>query len=223
MGRQMVTLRLAILVLATAMGGVDAQSCDSNPCQNGGTCTESSNGKSYTCECSKCWKGQNCDKTVCTRGTCKTATKQSETGGEPGYTCCDVHSCEHGACKPTTGECDCPNGNGYKGDRCDQIVECPSGPPVLHATACGTGKVNNTCSVTCAYGYKDGDAQAPPKSKKTYTCEDQNKKGVWSPSDGDLKCQPVQCDQMPPDAMNRTDPDACTMATYPHSCTFSCS
>ena len=34
--------------------------CDSNPCLNGGTCIDETNGK-YSCACAKGWKGDQCE------------------------------------------------------------------------------------------------------------------------------------------------------------------
>lgn len=35
--------------------------CDSGPCSNGGTCTDSSDGSSFTCSCPLGWLGETCD------------------------------------------------------------------------------------------------------------------------------------------------------------------
>ena len=35
--------------------------CLQNPCQNGGTCTESSAGGGFECRCSIGYKGMNCE------------------------------------------------------------------------------------------------------------------------------------------------------------------
>eukprot|EP01043_Picozoa_sp_COSAG02_P045570 COSAG02_NODE_4182_length_5656_cov_2.473097_7_plen_178_part_01 len=43
--------------------------CESNPCQNGGTC-DGSNGDKYTCKCATGWKGAECDQpTGCDRSS----------------------------------------------------------------------------------------------------------------------------------------------------------
>jgi len=38
----------------------DIDECSSNPCVNGGTCTDQVNG--YTCACTAGWQGADCDK-----------------------------------------------------------------------------------------------------------------------------------------------------------------
>ena len=39
--------------------GPDIDECVSNPCQNGGTCTDALN--SYTCACAPGWAGVHCE------------------------------------------------------------------------------------------------------------------------------------------------------------------
>ena len=39
--------------------GVNTNECSSNPCQNGGTCTDRVNG--FTCQCSSGYTGDTCD------------------------------------------------------------------------------------------------------------------------------------------------------------------
>lgn len=42
------------------MTTVDTNVCQNSPCLNGGTCTTTGNGESYTCSCSTSYSGQNC-------------------------------------------------------------------------------------------------------------------------------------------------------------------
>ena len=42
---------------------VDIDECDSNPCQNGGTCNDGIN--SYTCDCIPGFNGTNCENGNC--------------------------------------------------------------------------------------------------------------------------------------------------------------
>ena len=41
----------------------DINECDSNPCQNGGTCTDGVNG--YTCGCADGYTGTHCETGIC--------------------------------------------------------------------------------------------------------------------------------------------------------------
>lgn len=54
--------------------------CDSNPCKNGGTCTN--NGETFTCKCTKNWYGDTCEKPLCN-----------------GVQCPENASCQSGICK----------------------------------------------------------------------------------------------------------------------------
>lgn len=42
--------------------------CDSNPCKNGGTCTN--NGETFTCDCTGGWTGNTCETKLCGGKTC---------------------------------------------------------------------------------------------------------------------------------------------------------
>lgn len=88
--------------------------CNPNPCQNGGTCNESSltSGSNFVCVCQTGFSGELCEtKDTCAGNTCETHFK------------CLSHPCQNGgSCIETNNEqtpykCEC--GEGYPGSNCE--------------------------------------------------------------------------------------------------------
>jgi hypothetical protein len=130
--------------------------CDGNPCNNGGTCTETNGGNSYVCTCPRPYTGERCESTInpCDPNPCKNTGTCIISGGS--YIChcpsdftdkncstwlnpCASEPCHNGAsCEPTGGkgyQCFCPIG--YYGDNCQNAI-------------CKNGGI---FSCKCPYGY----------------------------------------------------------------------
>ena len=54
-------LFLPVFVLIFVESSASSTACDSNPCQNDGTCEDIGNGN-YACECPGVYGGDNCEK-----------------------------------------------------------------------------------------------------------------------------------------------------------------
>ncbi|XP_046419281.1 protein crumbs isoform X6 [Neodiprion fabricii] len=101
--------------------------CDSNPCQNGGSCAEDSRGN-YSCTCIPGFTGTLCDSQL-------------------GVSLCERNPCENdGTCyNVADGEYKCECSSGWTGKNCEiNINECASNP-CKHGGTC-TDSINNyTC------------------------------------------------------------------------------
>ncbi|XP_037950728.1 protein crumbs isoform X2 [Teleopsis dalmanni] len=142
--------------------------CASQPCRNGGICTDLGNG-GFECKCPAGWTGQTCIKDVdecllhpniCGNGICKNEEGSYKCYCTPGFTgihCdsdvdeCLSHPCQNGAtCHNKINAYECVCKPGYKGQNCDiDIDECASNPCSVGSTCIDL--VNNfTC--TCIPG-----------------------------------------------------------------------
>ena len=119
----------------------DIDECSSNPCRNGGVCTDLIN--SFRCTCPIGFAGERCEKVVndcgydnpCLNGgTCQSNGYNSYVCdcriGFSGHRCenaqCNLNSCVHGDCVNAY-QCRCHPG--YAGYLCDRPVnECSSNP-----------------------------------------------------------------------------------------------
>ncbi|KAI0217207.1 hypothetical protein LSAT2_030911 [Lamellibrachia satsuma] len=108
----------------------DINECGSNPCRNGGTCTDALN--KYSCTCHNGYEGTNCD------------TNTDECGSNP---------CQHGGtCSDRVNYYACTCNTGSEGSNCEtDINECGSNP-------CRNGGICtdalNKYSCTCDNGYE---------------------------------------------------------------------
>ncbi|HVV82388.1 MAG TPA: DNRLRE domain-containing protein [Kofleriaceae bacterium] len=145
---------------------VNANDCASNPCQNGGTCTDGAN--SYTCSCPAGFTGANCQTNIddcaanpCENGgTCQDGVDSYTCACAPGFTgtnCdtniddCAVNACVHGACQDAVDGYTCACEPGYSGDFCNvDINECATHPCGDHGM-CADLVDAYTC--TCDGGY----------------------------------------------------------------------
>ncbi|XP_046739798.1 protein crumbs-like isoform X2 [Diprion similis] len=101
--------------------------CDSNPCQNGGSCTEDSRGN-YSCTCIPGFTGTLCDSQL-------------------GVSLCERNPCENdGTCyNVADGEYKCECSSGWTGKNCEiNINECASNP-CKHGGTCIDSINNYTC------------------------------------------------------------------------------
>ncbi|KAL3881713.1 hypothetical protein ACJMK2_028114 [Sinanodonta woodiana] len=145
----------------------DVNECDSIPCQNGGTCTNTLG--SYLCNCSPGWTGKNCpdDINECDFDPCENGGNcTNEYGsyfcncslGWTGKNCsfdineCDTSPCKNdGTCINTDGSYFCKCSIGWDGTHCsDDIDECAYLP-------CEHGECSNTAgsySCDCQIGWR---------------------------------------------------------------------
>ncbi|XP_035685536.1 cartilage intermediate layer protein 2-like [Branchiostoma floridae] len=151
----------------------DIDECASDPCNNGGTCTDRVNG--YTCDCAEGYEGDNCetDTDECASGPCNNGG--TCTDGVNGYTCDCAAGYEGDSCETDTDECasdPCNNGGtctdgvngytcdcaaGYEGDNCEtDIDECAS-DPCENGGTCVDDINGYTCD--CAEGYAGDDCE----------------------------------------------------------------
>ena len=108
----------------------ETDECGSNPCTNGGTCTDGDN--AYTCACDAGHSGDNCEAVVdpCTPNPCQNSgTCSAGDDGAAACTCAD----------------------GYFGDLCDTNVDECESAPCENGGECTDGVNAYTCA--CADGY----------------------------------------------------------------------
>ncbi|KFE60923.1 FG-GAP-like repeat-containing protein [Hyalangium minutum] len=141
--------------------------CESNPCLNGGTCTDGVNG--YTCACTPGYSGATCATDVnecqpnpclnggtCTDGvnsyTCQCAPGYSGPGCATNINECSPNPCLNGGtCTDGVNSYTCQCAPGYSGTTCaTNINEC-SPNPCLNGGTCTDGVNSYTCA--CAPGY----------------------------------------------------------------------
>ncbi|XP_033106842.1 fibropellin-1-like [Anneissia japonica] len=144
------------------------QPCDTNPCQNDGTCVNS--GSSYTCQCAIGFIGTNCNlvdpacslSTICNTGTCVQlggGTFRCECSGYYSGEYCQIFTnpcsndpCLNGGTCVLTSEghtCNCVSG--YMGDDCSQITDSCQPSPCLNGGTCTSTSGGYACTCTSAY------------------------------------------------------------------------
>nr|XP_006820208.1 PREDICTED: neurogenic locus notch homolog protein 2-like [Saccoglossus kowalevskii] len=105
--------------------------CDSSPCNNGGTCLDTSQG--FYCVCPQAYTGAQC---------------QTYVSQDP----CITNPCQNGAtCVPYLGtfQCVCPFG--YTGNRCDQEINPCESQPCQNSGTCSIVGLIYRCQ--CAVGW----------------------------------------------------------------------
>ena len=114
---------------------IDTKECESNPCENGASCTELH--LNYSCSCVKGFTGRNCEFNIdeCTNNNC--TNNSTCVDGIDSYNC----SCQ----------------NGFHGRFCElDINECASAPLFGPCNSTGTVSCNNTIGdfqCVCKQGY----------------------------------------------------------------------
>ncbi|XP_032870175.1 delta-like protein 3 [Amblyraja radiata] len=150
---------------------IETNECDSNPCRNGGSCTDLEN--NYTCTCPQGFYGKNCEISAmtCADAPCFNGGSCSEKP-HGGYTCrcpagftgsncekkigrCTNNPCVNGACYVLGRSFICRCRTGFVGTRCEvNEDDCAKGPCANGGT-CLDGINSYTCSCTLGYGGRD--------------------------------------------------------------------
>ena len=124
--------------------------CETNPCQNGGTCElDSTNSQGYTCRCTNSYHGDQCQYHRCDPNPCRNSgTCQLASSNSRGYMCscspyyrgdqCDLYNhCHPNPCQNNGWCSNCPGSSrgyscdcryGYYGDQCEYTDACASSP-----------------------------------------------------------------------------------------------
>ncbi|XP_039768109.1 delta-like protein 3 [Ornithorhynchus anatinus] len=162
---------------------VDTNECDSNPCANGGSCSDLEN--DYECTCPRGFYGKNCEVSAmtCADGPCfNGGSCAGGTGAGATYTCqclpgfhgsnCEkrVDGCSHAPCR-NGGLCLdlgrsvlCRCRPGYGGARCERDLDDCAGRPCANGGTCVDGTNTFRCSCTLGYGGRDCRQRADPCS-----------------------------------------------------------
>uniref|UniRef100_A0A8C6T3E5 Delta-like protein n=1 Tax=Neogobius melanostomus TaxID=47308 RepID=A0A8C6T3E5_9GOBI len=165
---------------------IETNECDSNPCKNGGSCSDLVN--DYSCTCPQGFYGKNCEiiGIFCTDepcfygGTCV----ENPSGGYscrclPGFTgsnCekkddrCSSNPCANGAqCSDDGNRFVCRCRPGFSGPRCETNDDDCASHPCKNAGTCVDGVNDYTCSCTLGYNGKDCSVRDTPCSN--FPCE----------------------------------------------------
>ncbi|XP_066279041.1 uncharacterized protein [Branchiostoma lanceolatum] len=147
---------------------IDVDECQSNPCQNGGTCFNLEN--AYRCQCPPQYKGVNCDTErncynfpcqnggTCLEGTSPTPSISGRNCTCPqGYTgvsceddvdeCSLPNNCVVGTCRNLVGSYECTCKVGYDGYLCRNVIDnCANNPCDPGTCYSFIGGFNCTCA-----------------------------------------------------------------------------
>ncbi|XP_052694961.1 neurogenic locus notch homolog protein 1-like [Crassostrea angulata] len=177
----------------------DIDECLSNPCQNGGTC--SNNNGSFTCMCAHDWRGTLCNEDVdeCQSDPCLNGATCINTPGSFNCTCdagwtgiiCDedINECldnpcqNGGTCSNSDGSFTCTCADGFTGALCNEdINECLDNP-CQHGGTCSNSDGSFTC--TCAGGFTGALCNEDINECLDNPCQNG---GICSNSDGSFTC-----------------------------------
>ncbi|XP_035686333.1 uncharacterized protein LOC118422720 isoform X1 [Branchiostoma floridae] len=147
---------------------IDIDECESDPCQNGGTCINLEN--SYRCQCPEQYKGVNCDTErncynfpcqnggTCIEGTSPTPSISGRNctcpQGFTGVSCEDdvdecslPNNCVVGTCRNLVGSYECTCKVGYDGYLCRNVIDnCANNPCDPGTCFSFIGGFNCTCA-----------------------------------------------------------------------------
>lgn len=165
---------------------IETNECDSNPCKNGGSCSDLIN--DYSCTCPQGFYGKNCEiiAMTCADGPCfnEGTCVELESGG---YTCrclpgfkgsncekkddrCSSNPCANGAqCLDVGSRFVCRCRLGFSGLRCETNIDDCASNPCKNSATCIDGINDYTCSCTLGYTGKDCSIRNTPCSN--FPCE----------------------------------------------------
>ncbi|CAL9684669.1 unnamed protein product [Knipowitschia caucasica] len=158
---------------------METNECDSNPCKNGGSCSDLVN--DYSCTCPQGFYGKNCEISAMTcadwpcfnGGTCA----ENQDGG---YSCrcllgftgsncekkldrCSSNPCANGAqCLDVGNRFVCRCRPGFSGLRCDTNIDDCASNPCKNSGTCLDGNNDFACSCTLGYTGKDCSIRDSP-------------------------------------------------------------
>ncbi|XP_061575913.1 delta-like protein C [Cololabis saira] len=158
---------------------IETNECDSNPCKNGGSCTDLAN--DYTCTCPQGFYGKDCgvSDTLCADTPCfNGGTCVEKDAG--GYTCQCTHGYTGSNCEKRISKCSsnpCANGAecfdhgnrvtcrcrpGFTGQHCETNIDDCASNPCRNAGTC-VDRVNDfSCTCTLGFAGKDCSVRASP-------------------------------------------------------------
>ncbi|XP_007883116.1 delta-like protein D isoform X1 [Callorhinchus milii] len=156
---------------------IEINECDSNPCKNGGSCTDLEN--RYTCTCPPGFHGKNCELSAmtCADGPCFNGGRCTDklTGGYnclcptsySGFNCekkidhCSSNPCTNGAqCLDVGNSYLCQCHAGFTGRNCDVDADDCVNLPCLNGGVCRDGINDYTCNCRPGFSGKNCSASA---------------------------------------------------------------
>ncbi|XP_051900350.1 delta-like protein C [Pristis pectinata] len=157
---------------------IETNECESNPCKNGGSCTDLEN--NYTCTCPQGFYGKNCEISAmtCADAPCFNGGSCTEKP-HGGYTCrcpagfigsncekkigrCTNNPCANGVCYVLGRSFTCRCRTGFIGPRCEINEDDCAKSPCANGGTCIDGINSYTCSCTLGYGGKDCSIRKDP-------------------------------------------------------------
>ncbi|XP_053330486.1 delta-like protein 4 [Spea bombifrons] len=171
--------------------------CDSNPCRNGGSCTDVESG--YVCECPQGYYGTHCENTV--------------------LNCADSPCFNGGTCRErelgASYSCHCPLG--FTGNNCEKKVDRCTHNPCLNGGQCLINGYTRLCH--CAYGFTGPTCSININDCASHPCSNG---GTCYDLLGDFfcKCPPAftgkTCDKLIPECTPNTckNGGTCHMGPY---------
>ncbi|KAK1785937.1 hypothetical protein P4O66_017687, partial [Electrophorus voltai] len=165
---------------------IETNECDSNPCSNGGSCSDLVN--DYTCTCPQGFYGKNCEISAmtCADGPCfNGGTCMAKVAG--GYSChcpagymgsncekkidrCSSNPCANGGqCLDLGHSLKCRCRAGFTGSRCESNIDDCARNPCRNAGTCVDGISDYTCK--CTLGFKGKDCSLRADACSLVPCE----------------------------------------------------